>query len=80
MTKNELEKVLTNHKLWLRGEGGERADLGWMDPRGMDIKEVDLEMASLRGARLTGSDLCGARLKNVDLSWASLDGVNYRLF
>jgi len=29
MDKKELETILDNHKKWLAGDGGERADLRW---------------------------------------------------
>ena len=44
MNKEKLNKILDNHKLWLRtnGEQGEKADL-----RGADLREADLDYSSL---------------------------------
>lgn len=48
MTKDELDKILTSHLLWLRSEDGARAYL---------------RDANLRGANLVGTDLAGLTLK-----------------
>ena len=60
MNKDELNKILDKHKLWLRtnGEEGERANL---------------TEANLTGADLTRADLTGADLTGADLKWANLD-------
>ena len=49
MTKKELDKILDNHKEWLRtgGDKGERANLSC----------ADLRCADLRRANLSGADL-----------------------
>ena len=58
MTNNELQSVLSNHKLWLADSSqGERADL-----RGADLRGADLIGANLTGANLTGANLTGADL------------------
>ena len=60
MTNNELQSVLSNHKLWLADSSqGERADL----------REVDL-----RRANLTGANLTGANLTRADLTEEKVDG------
>ena len=41
----KLEEILKAHKAWMRGDGGERADL-----RGADLSGADLRGADLRGA------------------------------
>ena len=59
----ELNKILSNHKLWLMDESnGIRADLSG----------VDLEYANLGGADLCDADLCDADLRGADLRYASL--------
>ena len=59
-TTEELNKILEDHKHWLRedceGWPKMRADL-----TGADLREADLTGADLRGAYLTGADLRGAR-------------------
>lgn len=73
MTKNELNKILENHKLWLNGEGGECANL-----RGADLNSADLNSADLRCANLRGASLSGANLNSANLSGASLYNANLR--
>ena len=65
MKKEEIEKTLALHKLYLCGKGGERADL-----RGAYLRGADLSGADLRGADLSDADLRGA-----DLRWADLRGI-----
>ena len=52
MEKAKLDEILANHKKWLEGNGGERADL-----RGADLRRANLKGADLRGADLSGADL-----------------------
>lgn len=61
MTQEEIRDILTKHKLWLSGEGGERADL-----RNVDLRNVDLTGADLRNA-----DLGNAKLRGI--KWAQLN-------
>jgi len=46
MTRNELDRVLELHGLWLDGEGGERANLG-----GANLGGANLRRANLGGVR-----------------------------
>ena len=54
MNKKELDKILDNHKLWLRtnGEEGERANL-----KGANLYRATLEDATLEDANLEGANL-----------------------
>ena len=63
MDKQELQKILEDHKKWLQNDGGKRANL-----RGADLREANLREANLRGADLRGADLRGAYLWEADLS------------
>ena len=65
-----LADILADHAKWLRGEGGERADLRGANLRGADLRGADLRGADLRGANLRGADLRGA-----DMRWANLWGA-----
>ena len=47
MNKDELKIILKDHKLWIEGNGGERADL-----RHADLRYADLRYADLMGANL----------------------------
>lgn len=55
ISKEELEKVLELHKLWLNDEeGGKRADLSYTDLKGVDLSDINLSDAYLSHAILTG--------------------------
>ena len=70
----ELNKILSNHKLWLMDESnGIRADLS-----GVDLEYADLDGADLRDANLSGADLKGADLRNANLWYADLRGADLR--
>ena len=75
MNKDKLNKILDNHKLWLKtgGKEGEKADLRGADLQGADLREADLRWANLRGADLRGADLRWANLRGADLRGANLD-------
>jgi uncharacterized protein YjbI with pentapeptide repeats len=66
--KRPLAEILESHRQWLRGEGGERANL----------RKANLIGANLRGFYLIGADLSGAILVNADLREASLIGTTLR--
>jgi hypothetical protein len=71
MTKEGLSKILEDHKLWLSGCGGKKANL-----YGANLYGADLYGANLSGADLSGADLYGANLSGADLSGANLSGAN----
>ena len=86
MNKEELVKVLENHKHWLNEdcEGWENmkadlcdADLRGADLRGADLRGADLFGADLRGADLSGADLSGAYLRCADLRGAKMPFIPY---
>lgn len=81
MDKNELQKTLEQHQLWLNGNGGERINLQGADLRGIDLRKANLRGANLQGVRLRGADLSlanlsHANLNNADIHNANLYGVN----
>jgi len=81
MTQNEIEAVLSDHALWLRDQGGKRADLRVADLRGADLRGAnlrwaDLSEANLRGANLRWADLSEANLREANLSVADLRGAD----
>ena len=81
-TKEELKEILDNHKVWLHGGNGNRADLTDADLTdanltGANLKGANLRGADLRGANLTGADLTGANLRGADLRGANLRGAIY---
>ncbi len=79
MHKDDLQKVLDLHRLWLNDDpGGERADLRWADLQGVDLQGANLRGADLRWADLHGADLRGAGLRGADLRWADLRWADLR--
>ena len=77
-TKQELDKILDNHKLWLSsgGEKGERADLSSANLSSADLRFADLSYANLRFANLSYANLSSANLSSANLSSANLDSAN----
>jgi len=67
MTPEELKNTLHQHVLWLRSQGGEKANLSEAN-----LTEANLYGANLYRADLTGADLYGANLSGADLSEADL--------
>lgn len=91
ISKEELEQVLKNHKVWLyHGENdkadGMRADLSDTDLNGVDLcnvnlcgailRNADLRDARLRRANLHGTDLSGSNLGDANLTGADLSRAN----
>ena len=71
MSPDELKTILDNHALWLRGEGGKKADLS-----GADLSRANLSDANLCEANLSWANLSGANLSGANLSEAYLSGAN----
>ena len=78
MNKTDLEKILTEHTLWLHNEGGKRADLRGADLGEADLKGANLREADFRGANLGEADLRGANLREADLRETTLGWANLR--
>ena len=87
ITKNELDKILRKHKLWLMNDPeGEmanlsganlyRADLSWANLSLANLYRANLYRANLYKADLSGANLSGANLYRADLSWANLSLAN----
>ena len=76
MTKKQIAVVLKKHGLWLKNEGGERANLSWAYLRWADLSGADLSGANLSWAYLSWANLSGADLSGADLSWAYLRWAN----
>ena len=79
MKRENLDKILTEHKKWRMGDsGGICADLRGADLGGADLRGADLGGAYLRGADLGGAYLGGADLRGADLRGAYLGGAYLR--
>ena len=81
MNKKELDCVISKHKEWINGDGGEYASLSHADLRGAylrgeDLSHADLSNANLSGAYLRDANLKYANLRDVDLTGADLRGAN----
>ena len=76
MTQEQINKILASHKEWMKGTGGERADLRDADLCGADLRVANLCGADLCGADLRDADLCGADLRDADLCGADLRVAN----
>ena len=61
LSEKKRKKLLEDHRKWLEGATGMRADL-----RGADLRGANLRGADLRGADLRGADLWGANLRGAD--------------
>lgn len=78
MNKKELDCVISKHKEWINGDGGEYASLSHEDLRGASLRYADLSHADLSGADLSDADLRDANLKYANLRDADLTGANLR--
>lgn len=78
MTQEELDKIIEQHKLWLKTDGkeGRQADLSGTDLRGKDLKGTVLVLANLKGANLNGLDLSFSNLNSANLEEANLEMAN----
>jgi len=73
MNKTEVSKILIEHGKWLRGEGGQRADLQDANLRDANLQRADLRGANLQRANLWGTNLWDANLQRANLQRADLD-------
>ena len=77
-TKDELDKIIDNHKLWLssNGEKGERANLSYANLSYANLSSADLSSANLSYANLSSANLRSANLSYANLSSANLSYAN----
>ena len=78
MNKKELDCVISKHKEWINGDGGEYASLIHEDLRGASLRYANLSHADLSGADLSDADLRDANLKYANLRDVDLTGANLR--
>ena len=76
MNINSLIEILENHYLWLRGNGGERADLTRANLSGANLSSANLSGANLYGANLSSANLYSANLTRANLYGADLTRAN----
>ena len=75
MNREELKQILEDHRKWLAGEGGSRANLSDADLSGAYLSRANLSGAYLSGANLSRAYLSGANLSDANLSDADLSGA-----
>jgi len=78
MDKKDLTKILNDHKKWVNGEGGERANLCDANLCDANLRNADLWNADLRNTNLWNADLRNTNLRNTNLCDANLCDANLR--
>lgn len=79
MDQRYLDKILQDHKKWLKREpDGWCAELRGADLRGENLRRADLRFADLRDADLRGADLRGAVLRETVLWGVDFRGADLR--
>ena len=78
INREELNKILKEHELWLEGEGGKCADLSNVDLRYTDLRYTNLSNADLRYTNLSYSNLSYSNLKYANLRCADLSSANLK--
>ena len=76
ISQKKLNKILKKHELWLKGEGGEQANLRYANLGNAILSYADLRHADLSYTNLLGADLRGANLEYTDLRRANLRRAN----
>jgi hypothetical protein len=82
MEQLQLKEILEQHKLWLDGRGGKRANLIGANLIGANLTGANLtgailEYANLEYANLTGANLWGAYLRGANLAGAILPDISW---
>ena len=74
----KLDKILDEHKEWLRtdGEKGARANLSYANLSYANLRSANLSYANLRYANLSSANLSSANLRSANLSSANLRSAN----
>ena len=78
LSTDAIEAILKAHGYWLRGEGGESANLSYANLSSADLSYADLSYANLRYANLRYANLSSANLSYANLSSANLRYANLR--
>ena len=78
INQEELNKIVREHELWLKGEGGKRANLEYADLKYVNLKYVNLKYADLSNADLKYTNLSNADLRYTNLRCADLRCADLR--
>ncbi len=71
-----LREILDSHALWLKGEGGKRANLRYANLYNANLRYANLSNANLYNANLSNANLYNANLYDANLSNANLYNAN----
>ena len=67
----DIKEVLEQHKLWVDGRGGKRANFS-----GAGLRWVNFPRASLLEVNFSGANLRGANFSEADLRWVNFSGAS----
>ena len=73
INQEELNKILKEHELWVKGKGGKRANLRCANLENANLSNANLKYADLKYANLSNTDL-----SNTDLRYTNLRCVDLR--
>jgi hypothetical protein len=82
MDSNKLAEIIREHKKWLTGDGGQRADMRDANMRGANMQGADMRGADMRDANMQRADMQGADMRDANMQGANmqgtiLDGINW---
>lgn len=78
INQEELNKILKEHELWVKGKGGKRANLRCANLENADLEYVNLKYADLKYANLSNTDLSNADLRYTNLRCVDLRYTDLR--
>ena len=76
MEASVLNQILEQHKFWIDGRGGKRANLEGANLKYANLRDANLRDANLRDANLEGAHLRDAYFYRANLTGANLTGAN----
>ena len=76
MEASVLKEILDQHKFWIDGRGGKRANLEGANLKYANLRDANLRDANLRDANLEGAHLRDAYFYRANLTGANLTGAN----
>jgi hypothetical protein len=76
MTQEELNVIIAEHKLWLDGVGGKRANLQNMDISNLNMSWADMSRANMSRANMSRANMSRAALFGADFSCTDISRAN----
>ncbi len=83
--KQNINLLIEEHRKWLDGRGGKRADFRTIQPLqgygfvGYDFKGINLSYAVFKGVNLTRANFCRAILREADFEGCNMKEVMFNL-